>query len=86
MSPASHALIRLNIPILFLIMVLAAMTTARAQAIDPEGRLVREVRVQGLDKTPEQLVDNTLRTALGKPYRQADKDGPGHRRSDKAYQ
>ncbi len=71
MSPASHALIRLNIPILGLLIVLATMTTARAQAIDPEGRLIREVRIEGLDKTPEQLVNNTIRTAVGKPYRQA---------------
>lgn len=71
MSPASHALIRLNIPILCLFIVFATMTTARAQAVDPEGRLVREVRIEGLDTTPAQLVKNTIRTAAGKPYRQA---------------
>ncbi|MEM6257341.1 MAG: POTRA domain-containing protein [Planctomycetota bacterium] len=69
MSQACQALIRLNIPILCLLIVSAAMTTARAQAIDPEGRLVREVRIEGLDKTPEQLVKNTIRTEVGKPYR-----------------
>lgn len=71
MSPSSHTLIRLTIPTLFLILVLTTVTSARAQAIDPEGRLVREVRVQGLEKTPQQLVNNTIRTAVGKPYRQA---------------
>lgn len=71
MSPASHALIRLNIPILYLLIVLATLTSAHAQAIDPEGRLVREVRIEGLDKTPGQLVKNTIRTTVGKPYRQA---------------
>lgn len=71
MSPASDALIRLNIPILCLLIVFATMSTAHAQTIDPEGRLVREVRIEGLDKTPAQLVKNTVRTAVGKPYRQA---------------
>ncbi|MBX2851504.1 MAG: BamA/TamA family outer membrane protein [Phycisphaeraceae bacterium] len=71
MSPACHALIRLNIPILFLLIVLVTMTTASAQAIDPEGRLVREVRVEGLDTTPKKLVENTVRTAVGQPYRQS---------------
>ncbi|MEM9345558.1 MAG: BamA/TamA family outer membrane protein [Planctomycetota bacterium] len=70
MPAACQALIRLNIPILCLLIASAAMTTARAQAIDPEGRLIREVRIEGLDKTPEQLVKNNVRTEIGKPYRQ----------------
>jgi outer membrane protein insertion porin family len=70
LSPACHALIRLNIPILCLLITLAGVSPTHAQAIDPEGRLVREVRVEGLDKTPRKLVDNTIRTAVGKPYRQ----------------
>lgn len=47
-----------------------AVGSAYAQAIDPEGRLIRDVRIEGLDKTPPQLVKNTLRTAVGKSYRQ----------------
>jgi outer membrane protein insertion porin family len=70
LSSVCQGLIRLNIPILFLLIALIAMTSATAQAIDPEGRLIREVRVEGLDTTPRQLVDNTLRTEVGKPYRQ----------------
>ena len=70
MSPACHALLRLNIPILCLLIALFAATPAHAQAVDPEGRLIREVRIEGLDKTPQQLVQNTVRTAVGKPYRQ----------------
>jgi outer membrane protein insertion porin family len=52
------------------LITLAWVSPAYAQAVDPEGRLVRDVRVEGLDKTPKQLVDNTVRTAVGKPYRQ----------------
>lgn len=70
MSTACHALIRLNIPILCLLFTLAWVLPSHAQGIDPEGRLVREVRVEGLDQTPRKLVDNTLRTAVGQPYRQ----------------
>jgi len=32
-----------------------------------EGRLVREVRLDGLDRVPPQLVRNTLRTTVGRP-------------------
>ena len=70
MSPASHAINRLSITILCALIALTAIAPAYAQALDPEGRLVREVRIEGLDKTPEQLVNNTLRTAVGKTYRQ----------------
>lgn len=72
MRPSSHALIRPILPTLFFFfLALATVSDARAQAIDPEGRLIRAVRIQGLDKTPEQLVNNTIRTAVGKTYRQA---------------
>ena len=70
MSPACHALIRLSILTLSLLITQFAVGSAYAQAIDPEGRLIRDVRIEGLDKTPPQLVKNTLRTAVGKSYRQ----------------
>lgn len=71
MPPARHALTRLAILITVSLIGLAWLAPAHAQAIDPEGRLVREVRVVGLENTPEQLVRNTLRTEVGKPYRAA---------------
>ena len=69
MSPACQALIRLNIPILCLLITLVGVTPSHAQAIDLEGRLIREVRVEGLEETPEKLVRNALRTTAGEPYR-----------------
>jgi len=71
LPPARHALTRLAILITVSLIGLAWLAPAHAQAIDPEGRLVREVRVVGLENTPEQLVRNTLRTEVGKPYRAA---------------
>lgn len=58
--------------ILLAALALLTLTPARpagAQAIDPEGRLVREVRFEGLVNTPEQLVRNVVRTEVGEPYR-----------------
>jgi len=55
-----------------LAVLLAALGLApalAAQAVDPEGRLVREVRFEGLKSTPEQLVRNVVRTEPGQPYR-----------------
>ena len=71
MPPARHALTRLAILITVSLIGLASAGPACAQAIDPEGRLVREVKVVGLENTPEQLVRNALRTEVGKPYRAA---------------
>ncbi len=70
MSSACHALIRLHIPFLCMLIAFVAVTSTHAQAIDPEGRLIRDVRIEGLDTTPLQLVRNTVRTEVGKPYRQ----------------
>ncbi|MGB0766544.1 MAG: POTRA domain-containing protein, partial [Phycisphaeraceae bacterium] len=70
MSSARHALTRLAILILLSIAAIPPHAIA-VQAIDPEGRLVREVRVVGLDQTPEQLVRNVIRTEVGSPYRAA---------------
>lgn len=56
-----------------LLTLLAALlltgANAHAQPIDPEGRLIREVRFEGLVNTPVQLVQNVVRTQAGQPYR-----------------
>ena len=51
-----------------LLLTLLPAQSLSAQTIDPEGRLVREVRFEGLSKTPEQLVRNVVRTEVGEPY------------------
>lgn len=70
MPSVCQGLIRLFIPVLSLLIVVTTISSAHAQALDPEGRLIRDVRTQGLDKTPLQLVKNTIRTEIGQPYRQ----------------
>ncbi|MEM9414864.1 MAG: outer membrane protein assembly factor BamA [Planctomycetota bacterium] len=42
--------------------------TASAQGFDPEGRLIAEVRIEGLVDVSEELVRNALRSAAGQPY------------------
>lgn len=59
---------RLVIFLLAVVWALSCVGWAHAQAIDPQGRLVRAVRFEGLNGTPEQLVQNTVRTAAGQPY------------------
>ena len=44
---------------------------ARAQAIDPQNRPVKEILVTGLEQTPEQLVRNSIRLVPGDPYDRA---------------
>lgn len=62
-----HILLLRTLLILWVAILWAAPT--EAQAIDPEGRLVREVRFTGLVSTPQQLVSNAVRTEAGQPYR-----------------
>ena len=69
MPSACKAFNRLPILLLALLIGLITITPVQAQAIDPQGRLIRDVRVVGLDKTPEQLIRNTIRTEVGQPYR-----------------
>ena len=69
MSLACHALIRRYIPILCLLITLTGALPCHAQALDPEGRLVREVLIEGVeDKTTLQLARNNIRTKAGDPY------------------
>ena len=39
-----------------------------AQTIDPQGRPIADIRVEGLDNVSQQLVLNHVRSALGEPY------------------
>jgi len=41
---------------------------AVAQGIDPQGRPIAEVRIQGLENVTEQLVFNHIRSLVGEPY------------------
>lgn len=41
---------------------------AHAQGVEAAGRPIAEIRVQGLDEVPEQLVRNQLRSRAGEPY------------------
>lgn len=41
---------------------------AAAQGVDPEGRLITEVRIEGLVAVPEELVRNAIRTEAGQAY------------------
>ncbi|MFN3168544.1 MAG: outer membrane protein assembly factor [Phycisphaeraceae bacterium] len=51
-----------------LLLTLVCACPAPAQGIDPEGRLVREVKFEGLNTTPKQLALNAVRTAPGEAY------------------
>lgn len=51
-----------------LLLGLICAAAADAQGIDPEDRLIREVKFEGLSNTPKQLVLNTVRSEAGKPY------------------
>ena len=54
--------------LLALAFALAPAQTSRAQGFDPEGRLIAEVKIEGLQTVPEELVRNALRTEPGQPY------------------
>ena len=51
-----------------ILLLLGSAGPALAQAIDPEGRRVLDVRVRGLVDAPEQLIRNTIRVEPGQPY------------------
>ena len=51
-----------------LIALLGTAPTADAQSIDLEDRPIADVRVQGLNRVPEQLVLNQIRLRKGAPY------------------
>ena len=48
--------------------LLSAGGQAAAQGLDPEGRLIVDVRIEGLQAVPEQLVRNAIRTQAGQAY------------------
>jgi outer membrane protein insertion porin family len=51
-----------------LLLGLVCACPATGQGIDPEGRLVREVKFEGLNNTPKQLALNAVRTGPGEAY------------------
>jgi len=50
------------------LLILLCAATAWGQGVDPEGRPVAEVRIEGLHQTARQLVENQVRTLVGDPY------------------
>lgn len=59
-----------HVALLLLLAFAAALPVghARAQGLDPVGRPIIEVRLEGLEQTPETLVRNQLRTTAGGAY------------------
>ncbi|MEM1355879.1 MAG: outer membrane protein assembly factor BamA [Planctomycetota bacterium] len=70
MSPVCHALVRLNIPLLCLLITSFMVNTSHAQALEPEGRRIVEVRIEGRQRTTEVQVRNHIRTEPGNAYSQ----------------
>jgi outer membrane protein insertion porin family len=58
---------RLGLLTLLLVM-LGIPQFAAAQPIDPSGRPIADIRLEGLEQVPEQLVRNQLRARVGDPY------------------
>lgn len=56
------------IALLVLAVLLGWAPRATAQGIDPEGRPIAEVRIEGLENVSEELVRNALRTRAGQAY------------------
>lgn len=56
--------------LLWLAVLMLAMLTGRAhaQGIDPEGRPIRQVVIEGLDQIEQRLIDNSIRSTIGQPY------------------
>jgi len=56
-------------PLFLLLSLLALMPVrAAAQAVELTGRPIAEVRIEGLDEVPQQLVRNQIRAEAGDPY------------------
>lgn len=51
-----------------LLLCVAFSAAVRGQAVDPTGRIIAEIRVEGVDADPQQLVRNQLTTEVGQAY------------------
>lgn len=60
---------------LLLLLFLLPTAAASAQGVDPEGRPVAEVRLEGLRQISEQLVQNQIRMLEGDPYNKTTVEG-----------
>jgi outer membrane protein insertion porin family len=61
-------LLRITLAIGLLLGLSLSARQATAQGIDPQGRPIAEVRIEGLENVSEQLVFNHIRSLVGEPY------------------
>jgi len=67
-TPDHPCLGPLLVGLVTLLAALTSPTAARAQGIDPEGRPIAAIEVQGLEQVDQKLVRNQIRAQVGQPY------------------